>query len=364
MDGSLQLSILNRYIGREFLKIFLLSMSAFVVIYLIVDVLENINDFIRQGVPLSTTIEFFMFKIPLIMVQVAPVATLLSSVITLGILSKNSEITAIMTSGVSIYRIIVPVIGISMLVSIGSLVGNESILPYTNQRIKYIESTGLKKKYPRGSFKQNRILYRSNSSIYNINIFDPKKNTLQGITIYYFDKDFNLIGRIDANTARWINKKWYFYDICSRRFENGGEVGMETWHEKTIPISETPDDFKIVEKSADEMSYTELKGYIKKIKAEGYDATKYLVDMHAKLAFPFAGIIMPLFGIPFALRTGRERGIISGIGISIIISFGYWVILSIALSLGHNGTLPPIVSAWISNFIFLMVGIFMLSNVR
>ncbi|PIQ46508.1 MAG: LPS export ABC transporter permease LptG, partial [Deltaproteobacteria bacterium CG12_big_fil_rev_8_21_14_0_65_43_10] len=123
MDGSLQLSILNRYIGREFLKIFFLSMSAFVVIYLIVDVLENINDFIRQGVPFSTTIEFFMFKIPLIMVQVAPVATLLSSVITLGILSKNSEITAIMTGGVSIYRIIVPVIGISMLVSIGSLVG-------------------------------------------------------------------------------------------------------------------------------------------------------------------------------------------------------------------------------------------------
>ena len=358
------MSILNRYISREFLKIFLLSISAFVVIYLMVDVLENINDFIKHGVPFSATVEFFIFKIPLIMLQVAPVATLLSSIVTLGILSKNSEIIAITASGVSIYRIIAPVIVISMLVSIGSLVGNESILPYTNQRVKYIESTGLEKKNPRGSFKQNRILYRSNSSIYNINVFDPQKNTLKGITIYYFDKDFNLIRRIDANTARWINKKWYFYDVSSRSFDNGGEVGMERWHEKIISIPETPDDFKTVEKSADEMSYSELKSYIKKIEAEGYDATKYLVDMHAKLAFPFVDIIMPLFGISFALRTGRGRGIISGIGISIIISFGYWVILSIALSLGHNGTLPPIVSAWISNFIFLMVGIFMLLNVR
>jgi lipopolysaccharide export system permease protein len=173
-----------------------------------------------------------------------------------------------------------------------------------------------------------------------------------------------LIRRIDANTARWLNKKWYFYDVSSRSFENGGEVGMERWHEKIISIPETPDDFKIVEKSADEMSYAELKSYIKKIRAEGYDATKYQVDMHAKLAFPFAVIIMPLLGVPFAIRTGRERGIVRGIGISIIISFAYWIILSIALSLGHNSTLPPIISAWISNFIFLMIGIYMLLNVK
>lgn len=339
-------------------------MSAFVIIYLIVDVLENIHDFIRQGVPFSSTIEFFAFKIPLIIVQVAPVATLLSSVITLGILAKNSELIAIMTSGINIFKIIDPIIGISILVSIILMVGNESILPYTNHRINYIESTELNNKDPRGSFKQNRILYRSNNSIYNINVFDPKKNTLKGITIYYFDKDFNLVKRLDADKARWINNKWYFHDISSRDFENGLEVGMKRWREKIIHIPESPDDFKVVEKTTDEMSYAELKEYVKKVEAEGYDATKYSVDMHAKLAFPFACIIMPLFGIPFALKTGRERGIIRGIGISIIISFGYWVILSVTLSLGHNGTLPAIVSAWVANFIFLMVGIYMLLNVR
>ncbi|MDY6855041.1 MAG: LPS export ABC transporter permease LptG [Thermodesulfobacteriota bacterium] len=354
------MTILNRYITIEFLKVFLLSLSAFVVIYLIVDVLENINQFLKRDVPTSSIIEFFLFKIPPIVVQVTPVATLLSSIITLGILSRNSELIAIMASGINIYRILVLVLGFSFLVSIVSLVVNESIVPYTNQRVKYIENTELKKKKPLISFKQNRIWYRSKNAIYNIDLFDPTQNTLQGITIFYFDREFNLIQRIDARTAKWINKKWLFHNVSSRFFENGKEINMEKWERKIIALPEVADDFKIVEKSADEMSYRGLKSYVKKIKAEGYDATKYLVDLHAKLAFPFASLIMSLIGIPFALKTKREKGIISGVGMSILISFGYWIMFSLTLSFGHGGILPPIVSAWISNFTFLIIGIFML----
>ncbi|MFH1625294.1 MAG: LPS export ABC transporter permease LptG [Pseudomonadota bacterium] len=357
------MTILTKYIAREFLNVFFLGLSAFVIIYLTIDILENIDDFIKEGVPFSTTMEFFMFKIPLIVVQVAPVATLLSSLISLGILSRNSEVVAMRASGISVYRIITPIIGISLLVSVGSLIGNESILPYTNQRVKYIEHTALENKSPYGFFQQNRIWYRSNNAIYNIDIFDPKGSTLKGITIYYFDGEFNLIRRIDAKMAKWVNQKWYFHEISSRSFDNGAEVSMERWHEKIIPLPEVPDDFKIVEKSADEMSYTELRSYTKKIRNEGFDATKYVVDMHAKLAFPFVSLIMPLLGVPFALKTGRGKGIVRGVGISIIISFVYWAMLAVSLSLGHSGVLPPVVSAWVSNFIFLMVGIFMLLHV-
>ena len=358
------MSVLTRYIGRGFLNVFFLSLVAFIVIYLVVDILENVNDFIKQGVPVHTTFEFFLFKVPLIIVQVVPVSVLLSSVITIGILSRNSEVVAMMASGISLFRIVVPIIGISLLVSVVSLLGNESILPYTNHKMRYIENVELKKKPALGSFKQNRIWYRSDNSIYNIDMFDPKRNILKGITIYYLDKDLKLISRIDAKIAKWIDNRWHFYDVFFRSFDNGTEIRMEKWGEKTVYIPESPDDFKIIEKSTDEMNYAELKDYINEIKAEGYDATKYLVDMHAKLAFPFVSLIMPLLGIPFALKTGREGGIIRGIGISIIISFGYWVMLSLSLSLGHSGNLTPIVSAWIPNFTFLMVGIFMLLHTR
>ena len=346
------------------MKIFFLSLGAFIVIYLVVDVLENVNDFIKGGVPVSTIMEFFLFKIPLIVTQVTPVSILLSSLITLGILSKNSEVVAMMASGISLYRIITPLIVISLLVSIVSLIGNETLLPYTNQRIRKIENMELRKKEPPGSFKQNRIWYRSERAIYNIDLFDPETNTIKGITIYYPDKDFEPTRRIDAKTAKWIDDKWHFYEVFDRSFYNGTEIRMERWQEKVIHIPEVPDDFKIVEKSTDEMCYAELKSYISKIRAEGYDATRYLVDLHAKLAFPFVSFIMPLLGIPFALRTGRDGGIIRGIGISIAISFAYWVMLSFCLSLGHSGGLPPIASAWISNLIFLIVGIFMLLSVR
>lgn len=359
-----QLQILNRYITREFLKVFFLSLSAFILIYLVVDVLDNVNRFIKRDVSLSTTMQFFMFKIPLIVLQVVPVATLLSSVITLGILSRNNEIVAAMASGISLYRVVAPIIGISILISILSFIGNESVLPYTNHRARHIENVALKKGKPLGSFKQNRIWYRSHNAVYNIDLFDPERNTLKGVTIYYLDKDFKLSARIDAETARWVDEKWLFYNVSSRSFHNGEEVKMERWSEKVIPIPEVPDDFKIVEKSTDEMSYINLRNYVMKIRAEGYDATKYVVDMHARIAFPFVNLIMPLLGIPFALRTERGKGIVRGVGISIVISFAYWVMLSFSLSLGHSGILPPIVSAWIANLIFLMLGVFMLLHVR
>ena len=358
------MTLLNRYISREFLKVFFLSMASFIIIYLVITVLENIYDFIKEGVSFSTTMKFFVLRIPLIVIQVTPVSTLLSCLITLGILSRNSEIIAILTSGISLYRITAPIIGLSLLISIGSLVGNEAILPYTNQRARYIENVELKKKNPVGSFKQNKIWYKSKNAIYNIDLFDPFTNTLKGITIYYLDKDFHLTRRIDAKTAKWVNNRWHFSEVSMKRFVHGSEIIVNRWKEKAIHIPEVPDDFKMVEKATDEMSYTDLRSYIKKIKAEGYDATKYLVDMHAKLAFPFVSLIMPLIGIPFALKTGRSKGIIGGIGISIAISLSYWIMLSFCLSLGHSGVLPPIISAWISNITFLTFGIFLLLNAR
>ena len=358
------MTILNRYICREFLKIFFLSMTSFIIIYLVIAVLENVDDFVKEKVSLSMTMKFFAYQVPLIVVQVSPVATLLSSLITLGILSRNSEIIAIMTSGISLYKIATPVIWISILVSAGSLFINEAILPYTNQKARYIENVELEKKNPLGSFKQNRIWYRSKNAAYNIDLFDPFTNTLKGITIYYLDKDFHLIRRLDAKAARWIDNKWLFHEVSLRNFQNRSNIKVRRWKEKTIHIPEVPEDFKAVEKATDEMSYTDLRSYIKKIEAEGYQATKYLVDMHVKLAFPFVNLIMPLIGIPFALKTGRSKGIIGGVGISIVISLGYWIMLSFSLSLGHSGVLPPIVSAWISNITFLTFGIFMLLNAR
>ena len=357
------MSILSRYVGREFLKLFFLSLSAFIVIYLVVDILDNINNFIIRRVPVSTTANFFLFKVPFIAVQVAPVATLLSSLVTLGTLSRNGELVAMMAGGISLYKPITPIIGISILISIVSFAATESILPYTNQRVKYIKNT-MKKRSLVAYFKQNRIWYRSKDAIYNIDLLAPERNILKGITIYYLGKDFNLTSRIDAETAEWVEGKWSFHEVSLRKFDDGEEVTMKRWHKKIIPIPEVPDDFKIVEKRTDEMSCADLRSYIKKIRSEGYDATKYLVDMHAKFAFPFVSLIMPLLGIPFALKTGRAKGIVGGVGISVVISIGYWIMLSFSLSLGHSGVLPPVVSAWISNFTFLMLGIFMLMNIR
>ncbi|MBI5286023.1 MAG: LPS export ABC transporter permease LptG [Deltaproteobacteria bacterium] len=359
---------ITRYILKEFLSIFLLSLTAFITLYLLIDFFEKIDDLVEHNVTTLEVFQFFLYKIPLIFYQVAPVAILLSTLLSLSLLSRHHEITAIKSSGISILRVTIPILISAIVVSIISFIVNEEIAPVTNQRVEDIKQTKVEGKTDTIAFQQGRFWYRGDGVIYSISYLDPKRNTIKGLTLYEMDRDFNPTKRIDAQEAVWVNGKWVVKNGFLTEFRTG-EAGRIT--PITIPISgwilrlsEGPEGFKRVERLAEEMGFKELQGYVKRLKREGYNPTRYTVDLYNKVSFPVVSVIMALIGIPFAVKGGRHSGIATGVGLSFIIGFSYWVIFAINTSLGYSGLIPPLVASWATNIIFAAMGVLMFTYVR
>jgi lipopolysaccharide export system permease protein len=358
--------ILSRYIAKEFLKLLSLWTASFFMIFFVVELFERINEIIVHKAPLYFILEYFLYQIPPFLSMTLPFATLLAAMITLGVLARNNEVVAMKAHGISTYRIIVPLLILSTSVTAFILLCNETIVPYSARKANYIWSVKIKQEEERAFFKLNKIWYRGENVIYNIRLLEPKEDLLRGVTIYWFDEAFNLRQRVDARSARWNGVGWTFYDVAVRDFLPGGEVATETYDERDIPLREKPEDFKKGIKDPNEMTYRDLKVYVEELTREGYDTTRYVVDLHHKVSFPFLTLIMVLMGSPLALAASHGRGgrIAQGVGLSMVIGFVYWAVFAISVALGHSGTFPPFIAAWAPNIFFALIGGFILESIH
>ena len=358
------MNTLDRYIAREFVKSFLLILVSFVCLYLIIDFFEKIRMFLSNHATLGQMASFFFFGIPMIIAQTTPVAVLLSSLITFGVMARHSEVLAMKGNGISLHRASVPIVVIAAFICILTFLFSEFITPAANQKADYIKLVEVQKRKAVGTFKQDEIWYRGRYGIYNFRIFEPETNTLTGVVINHFDRKMNLIERIDAERAEWREDKWVCHNVLITRFPAEDFPVMERLPEWIMDIPEKPSDFMVVQKDADTMGYLELRRFARKIEAEGYDATRYLADMHAKIAYPFIGLIVAVLGISFSLRSERSGGVIRSIGAGVAIGFSYWIIHAFALSLGRSGVIPPLLAAWLANIILGATSIAMFSRIR
>lgn len=358
------MKIVTRYLAREFTQNFFLALGAFSATYLIVEFFERINVFLYNQATWPVMGAYFLNKFPSIVFQVAPAAVLLSSILTLGLMSRHNEIMAMKSGGVSLWSLTHPILGVVVLVFLGLLGLNEFIMPSTNHNARAIRDLVIHKKKPISSFKQSQIWIHGQQTIYNIQLYHPEENLLEGLTLYRFDSKFELMERVDARSAQWKEGKWVLSEASVTDFTDRGLPARRNYRELVLSLPETPRDFQIAEKNPDEMNYRELKDYVQKIERDGYKSSKYRTAMHACISFPFISVIMAFLGIPLALRKERGAGMALGIGYSILISFIYLVVYSFTLELGKGGTFPSFLSAWLGNFIFGLAGVYLLLSVR
>ncbi len=357
--------ILHRYVIREYLNIFSLSLSSLLLIYVVVLFFQKVNQFVEYKAPVHLVFLYLLYKIPEVIFQwTLPYGVLLATLLTLGMLSRNSEITAMKAGGVSLYRITFPLFFIVFFISICSFLGNEFLVPLANQKTRYLLKVQLQGESTASSFKNYNIWYRSNNHIFSIQLLDPKKKTLNGFTLFEINDQFQCIQRIDANEVKWINGKWIFFNGSVRNFDKRGSIRTTPFEEIELILPENWESFQGIEQESEEMSYTELQTYVQRIQAAGYDPTRYLVDLYAKLSYPFLNFIMILIGIPFALKTGRSGGVALSIGVSVLIGFVYGVTFYIFLTFGKSGVLSPFLSAWIPTILFGLAGIFTLMSIK
>jgi lipopolysaccharide export system permease protein len=293
-----------------------------------------------------------------------PACVLLAALITFGLFSRNHEIVAMKANGISLYRIARPVLAFALVVCGLNFLLNEYVTPAANWKAEQIVYAEIQKNKEWGSFKQNQIWYKSENAIYNFKLFVAAENRLKGVTINYLDPQFQLSMRIDAKEAIWKDDRWELRDVLRTTFAGKEFPQFERLPSLAVDIAEKPEDFRVVQKSADQMGFRELRNFIRKLRQEGYDSTRYETDLHSKIAFVFVSLIVALIGVVFPMRSERSGGIAWGIGIGIIVGFSYYIVFSFGKSLGSSGTLPPVVAAWAANVILGVVALVMFRRVN
>ncbi|MDJ0817122.1 MAG: LPS export ABC transporter permease LptG [Desulfobacterales bacterium] len=355
------MSILDRYIIVEVIKHFAMVLIAGTGIYLVVDFFENVDNFLAAGLTVMRMLQFLQLKLPLITAQITPVGILLAVLITFGLMNKNNEIIALKSGGMSVYSLIRPIFYVGLFSTIFLFLISEIMVPLTIAKANDIYRVEVKKYTQTRGVKD--IWFKSHRCIVFISYFNPKKNTISGVTLNFFDARFRLQRRVDAVEGQFQQGRWVLHDIMEQELnENSGTYDTRFIEKNVENIDFMPEDLQRVAKKSEEMSFKELLRYIQDVESEGYDATPYRVDLHGKFALPLACLIVCLIGAGITVRKVNRHGLSVNIALGIVVIFLYWIVHSFCLSLGHGGMLPPVVAAWMSNFIFACFAVYSLLN--
>ncbi len=353
------MKIITRYLLKEFFTLFCISLLAFLVIYLVIDFFGKIDKFLEAGVSLGVTLSYFIYQTPFVLQQMVPIAVLISVMLMLGIMNKHNEILALKNSGLSLFNLSYPLIVASLLIGIGSFFLSESFVPITSAKANYIWNTRVEKMSPQGTYTLSHLWYRGKDSIYQIRSYDGRKRTIEGLSIFFFDKDFTLRKRIDATKAIWSEEGWLLSDGLVQEIQADGSRRSMKFTSQLVHLPETPDNFERAMKSLEEMSFWGLRDYTRKIRQEGYDSTRSEVELNTKMAFPFISLVLTFVGIPLAFKK-RRGGIPLSITIAIGISFLYLFTFGLSRSLALSGALPPLLGAWLANLLFSLFGMYLM----
>lgn len=348
--------ILDRYLMRGFMRIFVLSLLCTTMLYLIVDFFDRIDKLLQAGAPLGTSLRYFLYKLPLLISRVFGFAALFSTLFSLGMLSRTHEITAMRASGLSLRRLTFPLLLLSVAIALFIFFWNEALVPIFTRESQTIYQVEVRKKQPKNLIGAKELWIRGEDSFVSVDSFNAKRNTLEGVVIYLLDQDFGLRGVIEAPWARWDGNRWEARGATEWLFRPEGQI----LHQKAVahlPLTETPEDLKIFAREPEELGFFELKKQIADLKAKGIDTSEHQVDLHIKLALPLISPLMVFLAIPFALRQGSRGGIALSFGLTLLIGFGYWVMLGFSTALGYTATFPPWVAAWLPNTTLLLVGL-------
>ncbi len=360
--------ILDEYVLREFVLTFLMVLVAFVMLMLIFTFFELLSDIIRNKTPLVTVGEYLINLTPSMIYLITPLSVLIGVLVVFGVMNRNSELTAMKATGVSLYRITVPVVAVAAILAVSLFMFDELYLPQANRRQEALRNV-IKGK-PAETFEHpgRKWIFGQQhpgqpSRIFYYEYFDSDIDTFGNISVFEFAPgSFNISRRIFASTAHWepnLNT-WVFEDGWDRTF-NGAEVtAYESFPVRTFPeIAEQPSYFKKEIRQSSEMNFGELADYIHDLRQSGFNTVPLRVQLNHKLAYPLITLVMAVLAIPFALSMGK-RGSLSSIAIAIGVAITYFVVSGFFEAMGNVSWLPAFLAAWSPDFLFGLAGAWLL----
>jgi LPS export ABC transporter permease LptF/LPS export ABC transporter permease LptG len=356
-------NILDRYVIRKYLFIAGLALSSFVTIAVIVTFFDKIGTFNEHGKPFSMLLLYIACRVPEFVHFGLPVTALMSALLTIGLLTKTNEITAMKANGISIYRALLPIVALSVLVGGLSLGLQEKVYPRANKLAEETWNRIIDLSPQSYSFENRRwVANKAADRFYHYSYFDPKTSRFNMLAIYDLDlASWSLSRRGYAERATLDAAGFHFEDGWIRELgPNGQYIYRKTLD---VPLDEEKSLFLREWKTPAQMNAAELGRYIRDVESLGYETLRDRVSLAAKAAFPCTALIMTLLGLPFAFSMGK-RGTLVGIGIGIAIAMVYWVSIGIFIGLGNVGFLSVFLAAWGPNLIFGLGGMYLLLTIR
>jgi LPS export ABC transporter permease LptF/LPS export ABC transporter permease LptG len=352
--------LMDLYLLRRFFFHFALLMAAFIFLFEAFTFFELLDDIARHRVPFLIVVDYFRYLTPYLIYNLAPLAALVAVLVTLGVMSKNNEIVACKASGISLYRLSVPLLFAGLALASSMIMLDETYLPYANQRQDALRNQ-IKGRPPQTYTQPQRWIFGENAKIYNYDLFDPIQNLFGGLSVIEIDPvTFQIRRRVFAARATWSDsqKVWVLEGGWIRDFADGAITRYDRFPVTSLPeLSEPPSYFHREVRQASQMNLATLRRYIDELHKAGFDVATLTVQWHVKLAFPLIAPISMLLAIPFALLVGT-RGAVGGVALGVAIGIIYWTAARLLEAMGGVGQLPPFLSAWSTDITFLFLGLY------
>jgi len=354
--------ILDDYVLRNFLGNLIIILSSLVMLLLIFTFFELFSDFFRNKPGWLTLGSYLLNLSPSMLYQITPLAVLLAVLVTLGLMQKSNELTAMKATGISIYRAIVPVLVIAGIMAAGLFALEELYLPSANKRQETLRNN-IKGRPPQTYLRPDRKwIFGQNNNIYYYEFHDSDRDVFGSISVFEFDpKTYQITRRIYATRAQWDGflQQWSFTKGWQRSFRGAAIEDFRRFDVATFAeLNEQPSYFKKEVRQSSEMNYDELHAYINDLQQSGFDVVRLRVQLHKKLAYPLITIVMAVLAVPFALSAGRS-GALTGIAIALLIAVSYLIISGLFEAIGNASQLPPALAAWSPDVIFALAGAYM-----
>ncbi len=356
---------LDTYILKQFILKFLFSMAAFLVVFVLVDLIDRLDKFIDADMSRNEIFRYYLLTLPWFVSIATPMSLLLSTVFSLGVLQKRNEITAIKASGISIRRFCFSLLIMGVLFSVLSFYFDNEVVTQSMHTRTLLEDKYFKSNRKPHIRKQHIHRQISADEILVIHRYLFKQKTARNVSIQKFDGS-NLISRLDAQEMKWNQEEllWHIPFYTTRLWNDSGSLLYSTAaSDTTLKLNFTPVDLTKESVKPEEMNYAELAGFVEKLKENGIREPRWEVNLHFKTAFACSSFLMILFGLSLSVRKPRSNMAV-GIGVSILTIFLYYAALKFGQSMGYKGIVDPFLSVWWANIGFLIAGTYLFFKTR
>lgn len=361
--------ILDEYILREFTNMFFLVMAGFTMLLVVFTFFDLVGDILRNHIALSIVGEYLVNLTPSLLYQITPLAVLIAALVSFGVMNRNSEIVAIKATGISLYRLMIPVVAIAAALAVTLFLFDQYYLPQTNRRQEALRNI-IKGRPPQTTLHPEQTWLMGPKPapgepgrIFYYVFFDRDRNEFANLSVFEYDPaTFQLTRRIFARRVVWDAEagEWIFENGWERNISGATVTDYRSFLRTSFPeVRAAPDYFKKEAVPSDEMNFGQLDSYIHDLEQSGFDTKRLRMALWQKLSYPVIAMVMAVLAIPFALSMGR-RSSLTGIAVAIGVAILYRVLDNLFGAMGYINYLPAAMAAWSADLLFALVGGYLL----